>query len=64
VACTTQVDIASKLGVHYMTLRGWEIGDHIPRAEKLQKLAAIMETDAATLNAELSHWSNNKPEGL
>lgn len=45
----TQQELAIKLNVVRQTISKWEKGFSVPDAEMLQKMADILETDAATL---------------
>lgn len=45
----TQAEVASALGVHEMTVSGWERGASAPKDALLTRLANLYETTAATL---------------
>ena len=39
----TQSELGEKLGISYMTLRRWEIGERQPNLEQIKKIAEILE---------------------
>ena len=48
----TQEKLSEKIGVSAMTVRRWEWGDRIPRANELEKLAQALGTTAGYLLGE------------
>ena len=48
----TQEKLSEKIGVSAMTMRRWEWGDRIPRANELEKLAQALGTTAGYLLGE------------
>ena len=54
-----QTELAEKLGVSIDTVRRWEQGKRIPAADKIQPLAAALDTTASYLMGE-----TDEPEGV
>jgi transcriptional regulator with XRE-family HTH domain len=48
----TQAQLAESICVHEMTLRRWEIGQRVPDANKLQKIAKVLNVSVAYLMGE------------
>ena len=51
----TQAELGEAIGVHEVTVRRWELGERVPDAADLQRIASVLGVSASELLGELEN---------
>ena len=56
----TQAELGEAIGVHEVTVRRWELGERVPDAADLQRIANVLGVSASELLGELENEPSEK----